>query len=792
MEQWKSDFLNPIDTYQILWMPQSPFQYEIGQWVLYSFPVSLIIFLTAFYGWIWKRKTFREAQEYGSHGTARWATTKEIFRKGEVTGNPYNERNTAGVILGYQESLFGGKKYITIPPDSEINQNIVVYGGSGIGKDFTYIKTQIFHSMVPYEPKSKKRKQALVDRGIPTEYSLLVVDPKGEAYRDTAVSLEENGYEVYQFNLVNRKSSHRWNGLDYVTDDIEATRLANLIISNGYDKSGGDPFWPKAEKALLTAVILFVKYETPPEQQHIPNVLHIGMTYNNEDELDILFESLPYNHPALGSYRIFKQAPPETRAGILIGFGAELQLFANREITEMTTQSDFKLDDMGRKKTAVFMIIPDGDTTFASITSLFMTQAFQQWWKVAEENGGTCPIGIRVLGNEWANIGRVPMIAERASVMRSKGVSLQIILQGRAQLDKLYDKDAEILLLNCDTTIFLGTNDTRTAEQMEKDLGDMTIEVQTHSKQPGSMLGVGSSVSTQHQARKLRTANEIKKNSRKKNIIIQNASNPFETLKTPFIDHPLANGFKKRNAKDMTAPKHKGYKLFSREDYNRVIGAVLEPSTVSAEAAQENFMVQTKNLNALDILDSISFPAQETETELTNSSENSAVHVMDSTEENSSSEAAAEEEVLEELVREDQATEAAVIGYAIEEIESSVAAIEPISAGANNEVAASSEPEHDDSSLRSLTLTDGESVVVDTSTGEVFSDEPIDVEDTLFVPNRMDNSDMSSNHSENIESDILDSGESKKNVEDAASSSVSKISTLNIKKIDPKKLLEDL
>lgn len=605
MGKWEATYFNPVSTFEHLFDPQDDFQRKVSLRTLYSLPISFILFILIFYRWFWRRKHFKEASEYGSHGTARWATRKEIFRKGEVTGNPYNELDGAGVILGYEEKGSGKGKYITIPPDSEINQNIVIYGGSGIGKDYTYIKTQIFHTMVPFDPKSNKRLEKAKQRNIPTEYSLLVIDPKGECYRDTAASLEENDYEVYTFNLVNMKASHRWNGLDYVDDDIEATRLANLIISNGNEGHGGDPFWPKAERALMTAIILFVKYETPPEQQHLPNVLHIGMTYNNEDELDVLFESLPYNHPALSNYRIFKQAPPETRAGILIGFGTQLLLFANRQVAELTTQSDFRLDDMGRKKTALFMIIPDGDTTFAPITSLIITQAFQQWWKVANENGGTCPVGIRVLGNEWANIGRVPMLAERASVMRSKGVSIQIVLQGKAQLEKLYEKDAKIILLNCDTTIFLGTNDNETAEQMEKDLGEMTIEVQTISKQEGAVIGTSPNVSSQHQARKLRTANEIKKNSRRKNIIVQNASYPFETIKTPFTEHPLAKGYKKRDPQTVVPPKHRGYEFFSREDYDVITGLSLMPSSVNAPEVAENLNAQSAAINGLDLLESL-------------------------------------------------------------------------------------------------------------------------------------------------------------------------------------------
>lgn len=612
LAEWEKDYLNPMDVYTNVVFPVSDFQETVSVRTLYSLPVSAILFALIFFGYMWKKKTYKVDDEYGSHGTARWATRKEIFRAGEVTGNPLNELNSAGVVLGYEEKRNGKSgHYITIPPDSELNQNLLVYGGSGIGKDFTYIKTQIFHSMVPYQPKNKRRKKLMKARKIPSEYSLLVIDPKGEAYEDTAPTLRKNGYETYAFNLNHMKNSHRWNAMDYVSNDIEADILANLIVSNGFKGSStGDPFWPKAERALMAAVILFVRYETAPEQQNLSNVLHIGLTYNNEDELDILFESLPYNHPALMKYNIFKQAAEETRSGILVGFGTELMLFTNRDIALMTSQSDFKLNNMGLKKTALFLIIPDGDSTFAPITSLLMTQAFQQWWKVADAHRGTCPVGIRVLANEFANIGRIPMLGTRASVMRSKGVSIQIVLQGRTQLDELYEKEGKVIALNCDTTVYLGTNDEETAAQMEKDLGKMTIEVQSYSKEEGSLLAAKTNVSTQRQERALRTTDEIMRNSRKKNIIKQNASYPFETIKTPFIDHPLAKDYEKEDPITVVPPKHKGFDYFSKDDYNRIIGAVLEPSSVIAPEVMNNLDTQLGSgmFNSLDILDQIHAP----------------------------------------------------------------------------------------------------------------------------------------------------------------------------------------
>lgn len=584
MEHWQYVYLNPLHALHSLIHPANNTERTVARNTLIAAPIlTFLFFFITNFKTIFMRSSYKEAHEYGSHGTARWATVKEIFRNGEITGNPYNELDASGVVLGYLKASKKKAPYAAIPPDSEINQNVLVLGGSGIGKDYTYIKTQIFHTMVPFSPPDK-RKQAANERNIPTEYSLVVIDPKGEAYRDTAGTLEMQGYEVYTFNLVNMSRSFRWNAIEYVTDDLEAEKLANMIINDNEHK-GADPFWPQAERALLCAIILFVRFELPETQQHLPNVLYFGLTFNEEEQMDAIFNTLPYSHPALFKYKIFKQAKAETRAGILIGFGTQLSLFANSKIGELTSQSDFRLDEFGLRKTALFLIIPDGDDTFKRLTSLFFAQLFQQSWDVANKHGGTLPIGIRVLANEMRNIGKIPMLAERTSVMRSKGISIQIVLQSRPQLYTIYDKEADEIIGNCDTIVFLGTNDPKTAEQMEKDLGETTIEVQSRSQaQNGALFGGDKvNVSTQHQARKLRTANEIRKNSRRKNIIIQNGSNPFETYKTPFTHHPLAKGYKERlrDPNKVIPPKHRGMDFFTEEFMYEFFGLTTLEAPVS-------------------------------------------------------------------------------------------------------------------------------------------------------------------------------------------------------------------
>lgn len=601
MTRWYSEYLNPLHTFRVLVAPQTEEESQVSTRTWIAAPIVIAVLMLLDVRSLRFRKGYKVDSGYGSHGSARWARNREIFRRGELTGSPVNELETAGVVLGYMKPAWyqikGKKKKVTLSPDSELNQNVLVYGGSGIGKGFTYIKTQIYHTMEPFDPVDPKRKKRMQDRLIPREYSLFTIDPKGENLRDTAPALIDEGYEVYSLNLVNMKASHRWNAMDYVNDDLDAEKLANLIISNSRDgHTGGDPFWERSEKALMSAIILFVKRELPPEQQNLSNVINIGLTYGrNQDEMNLLFDSLPYNHEAVAKYNIFRMAEEQTRAGILIGFATQLSLFANRQISHLTSQSDFRLDDMGRRKIALFLIIPDSDTTYAQLTSLFITQALQQWWRVADENQGTCPVGIRMLGDEIANVGRIPMLAERTSVMRQKGISIQIVLQAKSQLDKLYKDDAKIIIQNCDTTVFLGTNDSETAKEMAETLGDMTIETTSTSQQQAVMSTAPVNESKQHLARKLMTPDELKRNSRLQNIIIQNGSYPFRTLKTPFIEHPRAKDYRKLDPNSIVPPAHKGFELFSREDFERICGLVLEvpENAPSAAEVKRNFDRQT-------------------------------------------------------------------------------------------------------------------------------------------------------------------------------------------------------
>ena len=610
----------PMEVIEVVVAPRDDFQKDVQKRTMWATPiVYLVVFYMSLFK-MWRKRKYDDASKYGSHGTSRWAKTREIFRLGELTKMPVNEKDAPGVILG---SLMGTlrKIYVTLPPDSEYNQNIILYGGSGIGKSYTWVKTQILHAIFPFYPSdtfSTKIKLVVVKslgpigrsvaewfnwptsprakeakrRRIPKEYSMVVVDPKGENYTDTAGILEKNGYKVWMVNLIDLWLSAHWNPLDYVRDDLEAEKLAVTIISNSSlgHRGGGDPFWERAETALLAALILFVKYELPEDQQNLSNVLTIILTIgDDENTLNGMFDNLAFNHPAKMKYKIFALSEDKTRTGILIGFSSHLQLWTNRYIQDLTVQSDFKLGDLGTQKIALFLVIPDADKTFKSVTSLFFAQCFQEWWKVARKHGDTLPVGVRLIMDEFANIGYIPDFAERMSVMRSKSVSAQIILQTRSQLDNLYKDTADIIAAACDTTVFLGTNDDKTAESMSKTLGDMTIKVQSTSSDPKKIFHAKENLSEQYQERKLMKPEEIKRNSRKLNIIIQNGAFPFKTKKTPYTKHPMYKFYEERVVEEYQAPPTRSYSLFDFETYlaeNGVYQQIMAKE--QAEEAQAN------------------------------------------------------------------------------------------------------------------------------------------------------------------------------------------------------------
>lgn len=435
----------------------------------------------------------RDASEYGSHGSQRWATDQEI--KSALL------KNKNGFIVGEFK-----KKLAVHSLDSNLNNNICAFGGSGSGKSAGFsIPNILYNAMEVGE-------------------SMVITDPKGELYNTTVPTLRQNGYDILVFNLLNPKKSMRYNSLDFVDNIEDAMSLAEMIIAN----SGGmskDPMWTNAEIAYFAALMMYLKETRPKEEQHVKSILQFGTRIGSDEELlDEIFFSLPEDSEALEMYHIFRNAKDKTRAGILIGFGVRLKLWVSRNIAELTSKSDFDINQLGQKKTALFILTPDSDTTYDLLPALLIDQMFNQLYKQAGRNDSLkLNVSVRCILDELANIARINGFERKVSTMRSRGISVVPIFQSITQFKNRYndDKWSEILS-STDTIAFLGTNDKETAKYFSEKLGNTTLLINSMSEGYNR-----TSMSHNFMGRPLMTPDEIERMREDQIIIFQRGKNPM-------------------------------------------------------------------------------------------------------------------------------------------------------------------------------------------------------------------------------------------------------------------------
>lgn len=460
-------------------------------WIAYLFFTFKIMFS--------KSKNFSklEADKFGTHGTARWSTSKEV-----------NERffqTEKGMILGE----YKGKPCIQ-GIDTENNHMCLIYGGSGSGKTAGYSIPNILHIS-----------ETLGE-------SFVVTDPKGDIYNATVPTLEKLGYKVYRVNLLDFRKSNGYNSLEYVTNGPEAMSLASTIINNTSGPNEKIDFWGKAEKALYGALIMYLVENRPKEERHIANVLRLGNLIGRKPKLvDKLFMQLPDDSTAKNLWYIFANSEEKTRSGILIGFGVRLQLWADKEICKLTSRNDFNIRILGQEKAAVFILTPDEESTFDLITAMFIDQTFQELTKEARtQANGKLKNPVRMILDEIANIAPVHDLQKRVSVMRSRGVRISLIFQGIQQFKNRYgDGIAAAISDSCDNQIVLRANDLTTAEPVSKMLGNTTIltnSINESSNDRGSSLGMNYSM----QGKSLMDPNEIRTMPKNKMILFQTNSDP--------------------------------------------------------------------------------------------------------------------------------------------------------------------------------------------------------------------------------------------------------------------------
>lgn len=406
-------------------------------------------------------KKFRQGKEYGS---ARWGNAKDI--------EPYVDDKFENNIL------FTKTERLTLngrPPNPKYarNKNVLVIGGSGSGKTRFYVKPNLMQMHSSY----------------------CVTDPKGTIVIECGKMLEDNGYEIKILNTINFKKSMKYNPFAYIKSEKDILKLVQTIIANtkGEGEKAGEDFWVKAEKLYYTALIGYIYYEAPKEEKNFATLLEMidASEVREDDEnymnpVDRLFEALEKKNPshfAVKQYKKYKLAAGKTAKSILISCGARLAPFDIEELRELTKEDELDLDTLGDRKTALFVIISDTDDTFNFVVSIMYSQLFNLLCDKADDKyGGRLPIHVRFLLDEFANIGLIPKFEKLIATIRSREISASIILQAQSQLKAIYKDNADTIVGNCDSTLFLGGKEKTTLKELSETLGKETIDLYNTSE----------------------------------------------------------------------------------------------------------------------------------------------------------------------------------------------------------------------------------------------------------------------------------------------------------------------
>lgn len=451
-------------------------------------PKCILLFVVA-YGmgigiYLSTRRNYRRREE---HGSARWGSVAAVCGKYRDKELKKNKILTKNVCMG-----LNGRKH-------KRNLNVLVVGGSGSGKTRFYAKPNIMQANT----------------------SFVVLDPKGEILRDTGSLLKAEGYEIKVLDLINMYLSHCYNPFAYLKDDKDVLKLVTNLIRNTTPKGSNtnDPFWERSETALLEALILYLLYEAPKEEQNFPMVMEMiaAAEVREDDEtyqspLDELFERLSMREPehlAVKQYNIFKLAAGKTAKSILIGLGVRLEKFNLSTLAGITIVDEMELSSVGEKKTALFAVIPDNDSSFNFIVGMLYTQLFQSLMYLADyKYGGSLPVHVHFVMDEFANVALPDEFDKLLSTMRSREISVSIILQNLAQLKALFKDSWESIVGNCDEFLYLGGNEQSTHKYVSELLGKETIDTNTY----GQSKGRNGSYSTNYQqsGRELLTPDEVR------------------------------------------------------------------------------------------------------------------------------------------------------------------------------------------------------------------------------------------------------------------------------------------
>ena len=459
-------------------------------------------------------KKYRHGMEYGS---ARWGTSKDI--------EPFIAPKFAdNIILTKTERLTMSNR----PPDPKNarNKNVLVVGGSGSGKTRFWLKPNLLQCHSSY----------------------VVTDPKGTIVLECGNAMLKNGYKVRILNTINFKKSMHYNPFSYVHSEKDILKLVTTLMTNTKGEgSGGDPFWEKSERLLLTALIAYLHYEAPAEEQNFATLLEMLNTMQvlEDDEeyqnpVDLLFEELAKKKPnsfAGRQYKLYKLAAGKTAKSILISCGARLAPFDIQELRDLTMYDELALDTLGDKKTALFLIMSDTDSTFNFLISMVYTQLFNLLCDKADDvYGGKLPIHVRCLIDECANIGQIPQLEKLVATIRSREISACLVLQTRSQLKAIYKDNADTIVGNMDSQIFLGGSEPTTLKELSEALGKETIDSYNNSDTRGNSPSYGTNY--QKLGHELMSRDELAVLDGGKCILQLRGVRPFLSDKYDLTQHP--------------------------------------------------------------------------------------------------------------------------------------------------------------------------------------------------------------------------------------------------------------
>ena len=502
-------------------------------------------------------KKYRHGMEYGS---ARWGNAKDIE---PFTAPKFSDN----IILTKTERLMMSNR----PPDPKNarNKNVLVVGGSGSGKTRFWLKPNLLQCHSSY----------------------VVTDPKGTIVLECGQAMLKNGYKVKVLNTINFKKSMHYNPFSYVHSEKDILKLVTTLMTNTKGEgSGGDPFWEKSERLLLTALIAYLHYEAPVEEQNFATLLEMLNTMQvlEDDEeyqnpVDLLFEELAKKKPnsfAGRQYKLYKLAAGKTAKSILISCGARLAPFDIQELRDLTMYDELQLDMLGDRKTALFLIMSDTDSTFNFLISMVYTQLFNLLCDKADDQyGGKLPVHVRCLIDECANIGQIPQLEKLVATIRSREISACLVLQARSQLKAIYKDNADTIVGNMDSQIFLGGSEPTTLKDLSEMLGKETIDAFNTSDTRGNSPSYGTTF--QKMGHELLSRDELAVLDGGKCILQLRGVRPFLSDKYDLTQHPnykLTSDYDPKNTFDIEKYLNRKEKIYPDDEFIVVDADSLPPA----------------------------------------------------------------------------------------------------------------------------------------------------------------------------------------------------------------------